>query len=218
MANFPTPGLNQVDAADREILLGHIQSALLTSEVLRPQDKNPDIYSSGATGSVYVLMERKFAPAEERLRSVIAREKKIPGVFAEARKHLKNPARIYTEIAIEQIPGIIGFFEKDVPEAFKDAKDSKLRAEFAESNAETIAALKAYGAWLQKDLLARSNGDFRIGAENYAKKLKYEDMVETPAGRFAQEPARGAADRQRGGREQVSAGGDGGIGVDASGG
>jgi uncharacterized protein (DUF885 family) len=180
VANFPSTGLSQVDAADREILLGHIQSALLTSEVLRPQDKNPDLYSSGATGSVYVLMERTFAPAEERLRSVIAREKKIPAVFEEARKNLKNPARIYTEIGIEQIPGIIGFFEKDVPEAFKDAKDSKLQAEFAKSNAETIAALKAYGDWLQKDLLARSNGDFRIGAENYAKKLKYEDMVETP--------------------------------------
>jgi len=186
VANFPTTGLSQVDAADREILLGHIRSALLTSEVLRPQDKNPDIYSSGATGSVYVLMERKFAPVEERLRSVIAREKKIPGVFAEARKNLKNPVRIYTEIGIEQIPGIIGFFEKDVPEAFKDAKDSKLQAQFAESNANTIAALKAYGEWLQKDLLERSNGDFRIGAENYQKKLKYEDMVETPLDRLLQ--------------------------------
>jgi len=186
VANFPSAGLNAVDAADREILLGHIQSELLTSEVLRPQEKNPDIYSSGATGSVYVLMERNFAPADQRLRSVIAREKKIPNVFAEARKNLKNPARIYTEIAIEQIPGIISFFEKDVPEAFKQVKDAGLQEEFAKSNAETIAALKAYGEWLQKDLLPRSNGDFRIGAENYAKKLKYEDMVDTPLERLLQ--------------------------------
>jgi len=186
VASFPPAGLNQVDTADREILLGHLRSELLTSEVLRPQEKNPDIYSSGAAGSVYVLMERKFAPADERLRSVIAREKKIPGVFAEARKNLKNPARIYTEIAIEQIPGIVSFFEKDVPEAFKEVKDTGLQAEFAKSNGETIAALKAYGEWLQKDTLPRSNGDFRIGAENYAKKLKYEDMVDTPLDRLLQ--------------------------------
>ena len=185
-AGFQAAGLGPVDAADREILLGHIRSELLTSEVLRPQEKNPDIYSGGVTGSVYVLMERKFAPPEVRLRSVIAREKKIPGVLAEARKNLKNPARIYTEIAIEQLPGMIGFFAKDVPEAFKEVKDSALQEEFRKSNGDAIATLKSYEEWLEKDLLARSNGDFRIGAENYRKKLKYEDMVDTPLDRLLQ--------------------------------
>jgi len=186
VAAFSTTGLGQVDTADREILLGHIRSELLTAEVLRPQENNPDIYSSGAANCVYVLMVRKFAPPEERLRSVIAREKKIAGIFEEARKNLKNPARIYTEIAIEQIPGIAGFFEKDVPAAFADVKDPGLKAEFAKSNAEALAALKAYGEWLKTDLLARSKGDFRIGAENFTKKLQYEDMVDTPLDRLLQ--------------------------------
>ena len=186
VASFPVAGLGQVDAADRQILLGYIRSELLTSEGLRPQEKNPDIYSSGAAGTVYPLMVRKFAPADDRLRSVIAREQKIPGIFVEARKNLKNPARIYTEIAIEQIPGIIGFFEKDVPEAFADVKDAALKTEFAKSNAAAIAALKEYGDWLKTDLLARSNGDFRIGPENFSKKLQYEDMVDTPLDRLLQ--------------------------------
>ena len=186
VASFPAAGLGPVDAADREILLGHIRSELLTSEVLRPQEKNPDTYSSGAAGSVYVLMVRKFAPADERLRSVIAREQKIPAIFVEAKKNLKNPARIYTEIAIEQMPGIVAFFEKDLPEAFSEAKDPALKGEFAKSNGATIAALKTYGDWLKTDLLPRSNGDFRIGAENFSKKLKYEDMVDTPLDRLLQ--------------------------------
>ena len=186
VASFPAAGLGQLDAADREILLGHIRSELLTSEVLRPQEKNPDIYSSGAAGTVYVLMVRKFAPAEERLRDVIAREQKIPGIFTQARKNLKNPAKIYTEIAIEQIPGIIGFFENDVPAAFAEVKDSALNAEFAKSNASAIAALKTYGDWLKTDLLPRSRGDFRIGAENFSKKLKYEEMVDIPLNRLLQ--------------------------------
>jgi len=186
VASFPAAGLGPVDTADRKILLGHIRSELLTSEVLRPQEKNPDTYSSGAAGSVYVLMVRKFAPADDRLRSVIAREQKIPAIFVEAKKNLKNPARIYTEIAIEQIPGIVAFFEKDVPEAFADAKDPALKAEFTKSNGAAIAALKAYGDWLKTDLLPRSNGDFRIGAENFSRKLEYEDMVDTPLDRLLQ--------------------------------
>jgi len=186
VANFPTEGLGQVDAADREILLGHIRSALLTSQILRPQENNPDIYSSGAASSVYVLMVRKFAPADERLRSLVAREKKIPSIFVEARKNLKNPARISTEIAMEQIPGIIGFFEKDVPQAFAAVQDASLQAEFAKSNSGAIAAVKAYGEWLKTELLPQANGDFRIGAENFSKKLQYEEMVDTPLDRLLQ--------------------------------
>jgi Bacterial protein of unknown function (DUF885) len=186
VANYPADGLGQIDAADRRILLGLIRSALLTLETLRPQEKNPDLYSGGAANSVYVLMERKFAPANERLRNVVARENRIPAVLAEARKNLKNPPRIWTQIAIEQMPGIIGFFEKDVPGAFADVTDAGLRAEFAKSNEKTIAALESYASWLKTDLLPRANGDFRIGAENFAKKLNYEDLVDTPLDRLLQ--------------------------------
>jgi len=183
---FPAAGLNSVDAADREILLGHIRSTLLTLETLRPREKNPDVYSGGVAGSVYVLMVRKFAPPEERLRSVVAREKKIPGILASARENLKNPPRIFTEIAIEQMPGIIGFFQQDVPAAFADVKDESLKAEFAKSNGKVIAALQQYEKWLKDDLLPRSKGDFRIGTANFSKKLHYDDMVDTPLDRLLQ--------------------------------
>jgi uncharacterized protein (DUF885 family) len=186
VANFPAVGLGQIDAADRQILLGVIRSALLTLESLRPQEKNPDLYSGAAANSIYVLMERKFAPAEERLRSVVARENRIPAVLAEARKNLNNPPRIWTEIAIEQMPGIIGFFEKDVPEAFAEVTDSALRTEFAKSNRETIAALESYESWLKTELLPRARGDFRVGAENFGKKLNYEELVDTPLDRLLQ--------------------------------
>jgi hypothetical protein len=106
---FSANGLTPIETADREILLGEIRSTLLTLETLRPREKNPDVYSSGAAGTIYVLMVRKFAPPESRLRSVVARERKLPGIFASARENLKNPPRVFTEIALEQMPGIIGF-------------------------------------------------------------------------------------------------------------
>jgi hypothetical protein len=127
-----------------------------------------------------VLMERKFAPADDRLRSLIAREKLMPEVFVAARQNLKNPPRVYTEIALEQLPDIISFFEKDVPEAFTDAKDPAVIAEFHKTNATVIASLREYEQWLKTDLLPRSSGDFRIGADTFAKKLLYDEMVDTP--------------------------------------
>jgi uncharacterized protein (DUF885 family) len=177
-------GLNEVQAADREILLGAIRGRLLTLETIRPWEKQPDTYSGGVTNSVYVILIRKFAPVDVRLKSAVAREKQIPAVFAEAQKNLKNPAKISAEIALEQLPGLINFFKSDVPAAFADATDAGLKAEFAKSNADVIAALGSYQDWLQKDLLPQSNGDFRIGAETFSKKLLYDEMVDIPLDRL----------------------------------
>jgi uncharacterized protein (DUF885 family) len=169
-----------VPRSDREIVLSNIRSTLLTLETIRPWEKNADMYSGLAANGAFSLMERKFASPDERLRSLIAREKQMPDLFANARANLKNPPRIFTEIAIEQLPGIVSFFEHDVPLAFVDAKDPALKTEFAKSNAAVIATLNNYLGWLKSDLLAKSTGDFRIGAATFSKKLVYDEMVDLP--------------------------------------
>ena len=165
---------------DRTLILDNINSSLLTLEQIRPWEKNPDVYSSGVTGSIFVIMARTFAPPEQRLKSVIAREKQIPAVFQAARQNLKNPPHIYVDVALEQIPGIIGFFQKDVPQAFKEVKDQALLDEFRTTNQKVMDSLKQYQEWIQKDLKPRAHGDFRIGAANYSKKLLYDEDVDIP--------------------------------------
>jgi uncharacterized protein (DUF885 family) len=177
-------GLGEIRTGDHELVLSNIRGALLTLETIRPWEKNPDTYSGGISNSVYVIMIRKFAPPDDRLRSVIAREEKMSAVFTAARANLKNPPRIYTEIALEQLPGIISFFQNDVPTAFATATDPALKAEFAKSNAAVIAGLQSYADWLKSDVLPRSNGDFRIGADTFSKKLLYDEMVDTPLDRL----------------------------------
>ena len=183
LAIDPT-ALDATPAADYAILLNNIRANLLELEVIHPGEKNPDIYSSGVTNSIFTIMERAYAPANVRLRAVIAREKLIPQVFAEARKNLNNPPRIYTEIAIEQIDGSIGFFESDVPAAFNGATDAQAKAEFATTNAAVIAAMKDYAAWMKSDLLPRSNGDFKYGVDTFTKALVYNEMVDIPLDRL----------------------------------
>src|ERR1700677_969906 len=115
---------------DRDLILNYIRATLLELEQVRSWEKNPDNYSSGITNSIFVIMSRTFAPPADRLRSVIARERQFPAVFEAARANLKNPPRIYTEVAIEQLPGIVSFFQNDVPDAFKEVKDPVLLADF----------------------------------------------------------------------------------------
>ncbi len=177
---FPANKLNADQQADRDLVLSGIHSTLLELESIRMWEKNPDQYASTASGAAFVIMSRTFAPADARLRSLIAREKLMPRLFTEGKANLKNPPKIYTEVAIEQVPGIVSFFEHDVPLAFKDVKDSALQNEFKQTNAAVIKELNAWLAWMKSDLLPKSGGDYKLGADNYRKKLLYDEMVDIP--------------------------------------
>jgi hypothetical protein len=181
---FDPKGLSPTAAADRELVLSQIQGSLLSLETIRGWEKNPDVYSSGASSAIFVIMSRTYAPAAERLKAAIARERAIPALFQAARENLKNPPRIYTEIALEQLPGIVSFFQKDVPLAFKQVTDPALLADFKKSNQLVIDGLNSYQQFLKSDVLPRSHGDFRIGADTYSRKLLYDEMVDTPLDRL----------------------------------
>ncbi|HWF07963.1 MAG TPA: DUF885 domain-containing protein [Bryobacteraceae bacterium] len=182
--DFPAARLTPEQNADRDIVLGNIRSSLLDLETIRVWEKNPDHYSSTATNAVFVIMSRKFAPEAERLKSVIARERQMPKMFEAARVNLKNPPRIYTEVAIEQLPGIVSFFQNDVPLAFRNVKDPALVNEFRAANSAVIREIERYELFLKNDLLPRSKGDFEIGADTYRKKLLYDEMVDIPLDRL----------------------------------
>ena len=176
--------LDEQTRGDRELVLNYIRGTLLTLETIKPWQKNPDTYSSGITNSAFSILERKFASPEDRLRDLIAREKLMPGVLQQARANLAHPPKIYTQIALQQLPGSTDFFARDVPAAFAEVKDKALNDAFARANAAVVKALKNYQAWLKKTLLAQSDGDFRLGAETYRKKLAFDEMVDTPLDRL----------------------------------
>jgi len=184
--NFDSKLLPLEERQDYQLVANNLESTLLELGDIRSWEKNPDGYSSGLTESAFVIMSREFAPPEKRLRSLIEREKKMPAVLVAAKENLKNPPRIYTEVAIQQLPGIISFFQKDVPEAFHDVKDQQLLSEFRSSNMSVITALQDYEKFLKETLLPLSKGDFRIGLENYRRKLLYDEMVDVPVDRLLQ--------------------------------
>ncbi len=184
IAAIDPSALDAPKAADREILLNSIRSSLLSLEVVKPLEKNPDAYSSGATSAIFGLMERPFAPVNTRLRAAVEREKLIPLLLMQARRNLKNPPKIFTEIALEQIDGLVSFFQTDVPSAFADATDPEAKADFARSNAGVIDALKSYGAWMKTDLLPRSNGEYKLGPDTFRKELALNEMVDIPLERL----------------------------------
>jgi len=186
--------LSQDARLDREFLSRQLEAQILQQELVRPWAQQPDSYSSAITNSAYIVMKRSFASPAERLKLLIARERKMPGVLAAARANLVNPPAVFTQIAIEQLDGNRSFFEVDLPLAFAGVDDAALRAQFQESNAAVLAALAGYKTWLEQELLPRSKGEFALGEKLYAQLLSATEMVDVP---LEQLLALAEADRQR---------------------
>jgi uncharacterized protein (DUF885 family) len=184
LARVPEWRLSPESRYDYLVLQSHARAQLLELEDVRMWRRDPNVYTRLVSSGIDNILKRAYAPVEQRLPAVLARERQIPRLLAEARQNLDNPPRLYTETAIAQAAGSVAFFERVVPQMFERAGGSRLdaarRAEFHEANSQAAAAVRSFREWLERDLLPRSNGDFALGAENYRKKLLYEEMVETP--------------------------------------
>ncbi|HEX8283753.1 MAG TPA: DUF885 family protein [Pyrinomonadaceae bacterium] len=184
LARVPEWRLSPEARYDYLVLSSHARARLLELEDVRAWRRDPNLYNRLVSSAVDNILKRNFAPVEQRLPSVLARERQIARLLEEARQNLDNPPRLYTETAIAQAAGSVVFFERVVPQMFERAGGSRLdaarRAEFHEANSQAAAAVRSFRDWLERDLLPRSNGDFALGAETFRKKLLYEEMVETP--------------------------------------
>jgi uncharacterized protein (DUF885 family) len=184
LARVPEWRLSPESRYDFLVLQSHARARLLELEDIRMWRRDPGVYVRFASSGVDNILKRAYAPVEQRLPAVLARERQIPRLLDEARANLDNPPRIYTETAITSAAGSVAFFERVVPQMFERAGGSRLdaarRAEFHTANDSALAALRSFREWLERDLLPRSAGEFAIGAENFRKKLLYEEMIDTP--------------------------------------
>ncbi len=161
--------LNTNNRIDYKILRFNIKSTIFQLDTLKVYEWDPRTYNVG--GAIYSLLARKFAPIKNRLLNVKSRIKEIPNVLEQAKLNLNNPVRIHTETAIMQNPGIISLINNDLKKFLDEAPE--LKDEFAPVQKEAVSALKAYGKWMQDELLPKANRDFRLGEEKFVKKLHY---------------------------------------------
>lgn len=164
---------------DQQVLVGRFKSLEQNLTAIRGWERDPNYYSSVVSQGIFSLIKRDFAPLDVRLRSINARLAQAPRVFADARANLRNPPKIYTEIAIAQGKGLVTFLRDVVPPQVAAAKDPGLKAAYGRLNKKAVHEVESYVAWLQSDLLPRSNGDFRLGREVYQAKLLYDEGIGT---------------------------------------
>jgi uncharacterized protein (DUF885 family) len=161
-------GTNQVDV---RILHDNIDNQIFELEELREADWNPLVYNQSLANSLYLLVVRDFDTPEKRIPNLRKRMEAIPRVIDQAKANLQHPPRVHTETAIEQTQGAITFVREGLAPLLDQSP--QMKKEIAPLQEKTARALEDYKKWLQNDLLARSDGDFRIGIDKFRKKLRF---------------------------------------------
>jgi uncharacterized protein (DUF885 family) len=171
--------LTRAEQIDLATLKASLDSSLVELDDVQGWRHRPDAYTGLASRSIYAIIKRNFAPAEERLRSVIAREQKIPALLAEGRKNLTAVSKVSVEIALDEIDGIRDFFAKDVPLAFAAVKDQALRGQLDAATKGVVGALVDYREFLKRDILPHAAAPFAIGEQRFRKKLRADELIDT---------------------------------------
>jgi uncharacterized protein (DUF885 family) len=161
-------GANNVDF---RILKENIDYQIFRAEELKEPDWNPLVYMDSLANSLYLLVARDFASPEQRIPNLRQRMEGIPRVIAQAKANLQHPPRVHTETAIEQTQGAINLVREGLAPLLDRA--DQMKKDLAPLQEKTAAALEDYKKWLQNDLLPRSDGNFRLGAEKYRQKLRF---------------------------------------------
>src|SRR5881392_3803787 len=161
-------GANNIDF---RILKENIDYEIFRAEELKEPEWNPLVYMQSLANSLYLLVARDFASPEQRIPNLRHRMEEIPRVIAQAKGNLQLSPRIYTETAVEQTQGAINLVREELAPLLDRVPEMK--NELAPLQEKTAAALDDYKKWLQNDLLPRSDGSFRLGAEKFRKKLRF---------------------------------------------
>jgi len=164
-------------ALDRRLLENFLQDDLLQQGQLEMWKHNPDQYTAIASGSIFGLISRHFAPLETRMRAAVAREQQLPRFFAQAEANLTSVDAATRSVSYDDAGGAVAFFKDDVPAAFAPVKNVVLQARLRAANSRATAALRAYTAYIGRIV---PRGTFAIGKDAYAQRLRYEDELSVP--------------------------------------
>jgi uncharacterized protein (DUF885 family) len=156
---------------DCEILQHSLTAEQWLTENFHPFEQDARVYNRYINDSVYLALTQSTLPVETNVANCIARMAQIPKIVTAARQNLKNPPRVHTETAIRQNRGAIDFYEHGI---FDFAGKTRQLAALKAASVPVVASLKDYQSFLEKELLPRANGEWRIGTERFAKKLELE--------------------------------------------
>jgi uncharacterized protein (DUF885 family) len=179
--------LTRAAQIDFEILQHDLKRTIWLAENTHPFEEDPRAYNEYVSDSVYLLLTQSSLPQATNVRNCVARMAQIPRIVAAARENLKNPPPVFVETAIRQNRGAVAFYEHGI---FDAAGATPQVSELGPAARPVVECLKEYQQFLEKDLLPRAKGEWRIGKEKFYQKIELDLNAGLTADEIYQEAER----------------------------
>ncbi len=172
---YKNANLEDYQRINYRLVKSYVDIALLDLERIQWHKKSPQLYVDEAVNGLYFLSLSGHAPLHERRVAMLARMKAVPGLFATAKKNLKNPPPIYIEAAQEALESGQTFYRAVAAELmnqFPDQADKILKISTAAREAMTEFST------LLSEVTPGEPTSFAIGRKNFDYKLSNEYFLE----------------------------------------
>jgi uncharacterized protein (DUF885 family) len=181
---FKLANLEGDDRVDAELARRELAYWLYWMERLPDHQREPSAYVNEILFGLYVLIQRGAQPKDKRARNLLRRMRQVPRVLREAMVNLENPPKEFTESAILEAQGALGFLQATVPAfiaSLRGAEYRKLRDDLRGATERAEKVFARFIAFLQDDLLPRSQGKFAVGKPMFNYILKNHHHVDEDA-------------------------------------
>ncbi len=172
---YKKSNLQDYQRLNYKLVKSYLDIALLDLERIRWHKISPQLYVDEAVQGLYSLTISSHAPLNEKRVAMVARMKAVPGLFATAKKNLKNPPPIYIEAAQESLESGQVFYRSvagELMSEFPEQADQILKVSTAAREAMTD-----FTFWLS-ELQPGDPTAFAIGKKNFDYKLSNEYFLD----------------------------------------
>jgi uncharacterized protein (DUF885 family) len=156
--------LDEAERVDHEILSSIVDRVVFERTDVREHEWNPLRHNPGPL--LQALVDRPFAPVEERLEALADRLAAVPDALSTARTLLDDCPQIHLDTAVGQFQGVAEFLRDEVPSLV--AQVPMLAGTVNPAADRAIAELEAFSGWLSRQRGAR---DPRLGRKLWEARL-----------------------------------------------
>ena len=148
-----------------------LERAEFGDRILKSEATNPQVYVSECSTGIFSLLKKEYDTPQKRALAATARLKQMPAMLKQGLGNLRNPVRLYAQLAIQSARSIDSLFTGSLMALASDLS-AKERDELIQARDGAIAALHSYADELEMRLPKMV--DFApMGEANYNYFLKH---------------------------------------------
>jgi uncharacterized protein (DUF885 family) len=169
LAELNSGELTPEDRADLTILQDQIALNLLDLTEIHSAQHSPQLYVETLGNALFAPNVLEYAPKPDRVGHIVARLQKVPLYLDQAASNLVSAPDVWIRVAIEENQGNMNLVDKEIRAGIPSAQSET----YSRAARPALDAMTNFEKFLGGRLSGRSDYNWRLGGNIYARKFRY---------------------------------------------